>query len=87
MGGIVEVWAQFDCFVLAIKALKFPDPKRKVVPVRLGHVIHRVVAQVHASRGNFMKLRLPDVGAVFVNERDMDSVPPAVTVAESSGQF
>jgi len=53
----------------------------------LRHVIHLVVAQVHAARSDFMQLGFPDVGAVFVDQRDERPLSTAIGTSQSGSEF
>jgi hypothetical protein len=48
----------------------------------LRHVIHFVVAQVHAARSDFMQLGFPNVGAVFIDQRDKRALTSAIATSE-----
>jgi hypothetical protein len=53
----------------------------------LRHVIHFVVAQVHAARSDFMQLGFPNVGAVFIDQRDERALSSAIATSELGREF
>jgi hypothetical protein len=53
----------------------------------LGHVIDFVVAQVHAARGDFMQLGLPNVCAVFIDQGDKCALVSAIGMPQSGREF
>jgi hypothetical protein len=42
----------------------------KPMPMRLREIVGRVQVEVHAAGGNLMQVRLPEMGARFLDERD-----------------
>ena len=62
-----------------------PDAIAKAVPVRLGEVVDLVRPRIHAACGDLVQLRLPHVGAVAVDERDVDRA--ADPVAQPGGEL
>jgi hypothetical protein len=57
------------------------------MPMGLGHVIDFVVAQVHAARGDFMQLGLPNVCAVFIDQGDNCTLVSAIGMSQSGREF
>jgi hypothetical protein len=53
----------------------------------LGHVIHFVVAQVHAARGDLMQFGFPNVRAVFVDQGDQRTLLSAIGLSQSGCEF
>ena len=67
----VHVRGQVNRLGFAVEPFQLADAECEVIPVRLRHVTDLMVAKVHAARGNFMQLGLPDVGPVFVHQGDV----------------
>ena len=57
------------------------------MPVRLSQVVELVHADVHAPRGDFMQQRLPQVRALFFDQRDGGFAASAELVAEARDQL
>src|SRR6185503_12462525 len=70
---------------LAIEVGHFPDAIAEAVRVRLGEVIDLVRSRIHAAGGDLVQLRLPDVGTMAVDERDVHRA--AEPVAQPGGEF
>jgi hypothetical protein len=73
--------------VRPVKSRKLTNAKSEVMPMGLGHVIHFVVAQVHAARGDFMQLGLPNVCAVFIDQGDNCTLVSAIGMSQSGREF
>jgi hypothetical protein len=63
-----------------VDALQCTVAESEVVPARLREVVELVRVDIHASRGDLVQERLPDVGLVLVHESDggAPSAPKAV---------
>src|SRR2546426_3187895 len=59
----------------------------KVMPVRLSHVVELVYAQIHASGGNLVQQRLPQVRPGLVDQLDLRLAALANLVAELGGEL
>jgi hypothetical protein len=57
------------------------------MPVRLSQIVELVHADVHATRGNFMQQRLPQVRALFFNQRYRGFAASAELVAEAGDEL
>ena len=84
---LIQIGREFDGFVGAVKPLELTNSKGEVVPMGLSHVIHFVVAQVHAARSNFVQLGFPDVGAIFIDQRDERALTSAMAVSQPRREF
>jgi hypothetical protein len=76
--GTVQRSRHMHLASLPIEAGHFPDAIAKAVPVRLRKVVDLVRPRVHAAGGDLVQLRLPDVGAVTVDERHVHRAADAV---------
>jgi hypothetical protein len=70
-----------------VKSRELTNAKSEVMPMGLGHVIHFVVAQVHAARCDFMQLGLPNVCAVFIDQGDNCTLVSAIGMSQSGREF
>src|ERR1700730_3776541 len=59
----------------------------KVMPMRLGKVIERMLVEIEAARRHGMEKRLPEIRARLVDERDPSSLAPCERVAQACGKF
>ena len=93
MGGryssalLIHIRCELDGLIGAVKSLELTNSKGEVVPMGLRHVIHFVVAQVHAARSDFMQLGFPNVGAVFVDQRDERALTSAIAMSQPGREF
>ena len=72
---------------LAVEPGHLADAVAEAVPVRLRQVVDLVHAQVHAAGGDLVQLRLPDVRARLVDQRDVGPAALAERVAEPRRQL
>ena len=60
--------------------------KPEAMPVRERGIVDFVQIGVHASRGDLVQQRLPQVRRALVDQRDLDAPSAAVAIAERGGQ-
>ena len=73
--------------MFAVQATEFANTKGEMVPVGMGHVVHLMVAKVHAARRNFMQFGFPNMGTVFIHQGDKCLLLAAKGFAKSGGKF
>src|SRR5262245_66558867 len=78
---LVEVGGQLNFTPLSIEADHLANAVTKVVPVRLREIVDLVHRKIHASGSDFMQKRLPQVGARFVDQRDVCKLASTELVA------
>jgi hypothetical protein len=84
---LINLGGELDGFVGTVEPFELTDSKGEVVPMGLRPVIHFVVAQVHAARSDFMQLGFPNMGAVFIDQRDERPLTSAIGSPKSGGEF
>ena len=66
----------------AIEPDHLADSVPKVMPVRLRQVVRLIDADVHAPGGDLVQMRLPEMRALLLDQRDVRFLAPAKLVAE-----
>ena len=83
----VHVRGQVNRIGLAVQPFELADAECEVIPVRLRHVTNLMVPKVHATGGNFMQLRFPDVGPVFVHQGDIGLCAAPIGFSKAGSEF
>src|SRR5262245_50371792 len=72
---------------LTVDPAHLTDAVAKTMPVRLSQIIELVHADVHAAGRDFMQQRLPQMRALFFDQRDGGFAASAELVAEPGDKF
>ncbi len=79
---LVEDGRHMHLLPRAVEPDHLADPVAEMVPVGLREIIELVLAKVHAPRRDLVQQRLPEMGALLVEERHQRAAAPAQPVAE-----
>src|SRR5215213_478353 len=79
----VEIRRHLHLTAIPIDPGHLSDPVAKAVPVGVRKIIDLVGGDIHAPGGNFVKLRLPHVRAVSLDQRDVELSLASVFVAQA----
>jgi hypothetical protein len=75
-------WGDRTVPLHAVKTDHLADAVTKMMPMRLRQVIGLEHADVHASGGDFVQVRLPEMIALFLDQRDVRPLALPELVAE-----
>ena len=79
----IEIRRHLHLTPLPIDPDHVPDPVAKAVPVGLREIVDLVGGDIHAAGGDFVKLRLPHMRAVSLDQRDVELSLASVFVAKA----
>jgi hypothetical protein len=78
---------KLDLLAGAIQSDQLSKAIAKMVPMRLGKVIKRMLIEIEAARRHGMQKRLPEMRARFVDERDPSSAAFHERIAQARSKF
>src|SRR6266496_479953 len=79
----VEVRRHLHLTTAPIDPDHLPDPVAETMPVGLREIVDLVSGDIHAAGGNLVKLRLPDMRAISLDQRNVELPLAAVFVAQA----
>ena len=83
----VQVRRELDLALATVEPDQFADAIMKMVPMGLSPEVHLLHRKIHASCGDLMQPRLPEVGPRLVNQCNIDDAALTQRVAKPCDQL
>ena len=80
---VVKRGRQMNFAVFAVEPDHFAEAKPKIVPVGVREIVDLMLRGIHAAGGDFMKQRLPEMGAGTLDQRNPRLALGRQTVAKA----